>query len=881
MSLPDVEGSITLTSHSHLARWILFKHGQKQKAKAHRSWATPSVLTLNAWMRQRWVSSWPAKFILSPLQSRHLWESIIKEKFEGLLHLEEAAEFAVQAYSLLQQYQLPLKSNLFDWTPESRAFYKWTKIYQKHLQEWNALAPSTLIDAVLQAMRLGKIPLPNKRVILAGFNIISPQIGDWITYLQTHGVEVQHWTQQSSGDIDFDPALTEVRSFSDPDEEIEQCARWARTQQLPGKIVGIAVPNLQKKRSKILRELSAELVPDSIFPWINRDLPFTLSSLPPLDQHPAIQLALTMLSSPNSQITIETFSLILGTPFLDGGLEESIIRNQLDWKLRQIFGIDLEEADNLSEDTIKLKNIIQTWRNFIETKDQYSALFWAKRFDQFLRHIGWPNGDGPMTGYLNKVYEAWIQCLDAFSSLDRILGPMNRVAATSALTRIINETTIEINPQENLIQVMDLKKTDGMHFDSLWVLGCTDDIFPSIPAPNPFIPIHLQKKYNIPHCDSNWELGATKRKFSELLFSARERIFSYPTWEKEMKTTMSPLLKSYPIKNIPNEPSHRLIDRLNSNLKLEAWNDPPAIFSNQNEALSKPYLAQTSTRIIQDQASCPFKAFAVHRLNVETKPSLETDYGSKERGILIHRVLEKVWGTIKNRSNLETLNRENKLEKIIKKALQDAAKLIFKTFLFKLQPRFISMEMEIIENIVKKWLKFELNRPDFEVILREYKDTVSLGGLEFHIRIDRLDRLTDGREILIDYKTGAIEPRNWFHERIQEPQLPLYALKYRPRAIALASIQKNDKDLELKAVVDPSTVFTAMKEVDFKKPTGCSDWNELMDYWKFHLTDQVQSFLLGRAKVDPFNQTQTCRHCGLETLCRINELSEIREEESP
>ena len=41
---------------------------------------------------------------------------------------------------------------------------------------------------------------------------------------------------------------------------------------------------------------------------------------------------------------------------------------------------------------------------------------------------------------------------------------------------------------------------------------------------------------------------------------------------------------------------------------------------------------------------------------------------------------------------------------------------------------------------------------------------------------DRIDRLADGRQVIIDYKTGAsIDTKNWAAQRITEPQLPIYA----------------------------------------------------------------------------------------------------------
>ena len=73
--------------------------------------------------------------------------------------------------------------------------------------------------------------------------------------------------------------------------------------------------------------------------------------------------------------------------------------------------------------------------------------------------------------------------------------------------------------------------------------------------------------------------------------------------------------------------------------------------------------------------------------------------------------------------------------------------------------------------------------------------------------------------------------------------------------------------------------LTGLKTIDFQRFTSCSNWEELMHYWETHLTALVHQFLEGRAEVNPFNRSNTCRHCGLETLCRINELLQTNEEE--
>ena len=55
----------------------------------------------------------------------------------------------------------------------------------------------------------------------------------------------------------------------------------------------------------------------------------------------------------------------------------------------------------------------------------------------------------------------------------------------------------------------------------------------------------------------------------------------------------------------------------------------------------------------------------------------------------------------------------------------------------------------------RQWLDVETLREPFEVEqLEQGSEVARIGGLEFRVRIDRVDRLADGSRVLIDYKTG-------------------------------------------------------------------------------------------------------------------------------
>jgi RecB family exonuclease len=275
--------------------------------------------------------------------------------------------------------------------------------------------------------------------------------------------------------------------------------------------------------------------------------------------------------------------------------------------------------------------------------------------------------------------------------------------------------------------------------------------------------------------------------------------------------------------------------------------------------------------VLKNQADCPFRAFANHRLGACKPIAPEIDVGAAERGILAHRALELFWKKTRNRARLRQLKDTNDLDSAVRVSAQRAVASVFTGNGVDARRQFARQETQRIAALLRDWLEIELLRPDFEVIEKEKSGAINIGGLELSIRIDRIDRVDSDKLILIDYKTGEFSTGDWFQERAQEPQLPLYALKYPAHGIACAVVKKHQEKMNFHAVARDPSIIKGCKPVDYQKSAKCANWDELMEYWRKNLTVLAERFLAGHLRVDPFKTPGTCRNCGLETLCRIGE----------
>jgi hypothetical protein len=168
-------------------------------------------------------------------------------------------------------------------------------------------------------------------------------------------------------------------------------------------------------------------------------------------------------------------------------------------------------------------------------------------------------------------------------------------------------------------------------------------------------------------------------------------------------------------------------------------------------------------------------------------------------------------------------------------------------------------------SVLRKWLDIERQREPFDVEQLEHgAQAARHAGLEFSVRIDRVDRLADGGRVLIDYKTG-IATADWRGERPDNPQLPIYAL-LRPEALAAVAYGRvNAGDCSFIAEAERPAIF---KPSGRKSPLeGMPTLAALIDVWSLRIENLAADFAAGWAAVAP--TLRACKTCRLHGLCRV------------
>jgi probable DNA repair protein len=599
---------------------------------------------------------------------------------------------------------------------------------------------------------------------------------------------------------------------------------------------------------------------------------FHVSAGRALASYPIVAAALETIELGGPLIELDDVGRLLRSPFLAGSAVEASSRALLDARLRRFRTADIsfellhrfaQQNDAAWFSPVFAAVLERCRRTRIESPRTQPPSAWARCLTQTLEAAGWP-GERALDSAEFQTIDRWKELLARFASIDIATGAWTRDEAVGRLRELVADTQFQPEDENAPVQVMGALEAAGAQFDHLWITGLDDRAWPSPPHPHPFLPLALQRERGLPHSSAERELTFARQTIARLKASAAHIIVSYPQREADYDLRPSALITDIHEAdgfrvNQPDAWSIWMSQRVVSEQVIDDCG--PAVVED---------LATGGVTILKRQAECPFRSFTELRLGARPLDTGDLGIAPADRGTAAHRALQFLWAEVQSHDNLTRLT-PDQVDAIAARSARRALERDFeKQGAFR--SRFLKIEEERLRQLLLDWLALERLRPRFTVVAREGERIVDIGGLSIRARIDRVDRLSDGREVVIDYKANAPSATAWSDARPDEPQVPLYALSHDAPLAALVFGQLTPGELRFKGYAADADLLPGVKAFG-RTPDGAlyDSLEDRVQQWRPILEKLARDFRSGRAEIDPKRDEKTCEQCSAGALCRVRE----------
>jgi ATP-dependent helicase/nuclease subunit B len=874
-------GWTILTANQRAARTLRYAFDLEQRTVGLEHWQPPSILAWETWLDSLWrqllLAGHATDLLLTPVQEHVIWREVIAAdaSVRSLRPVDALAETAASAWHLLHAYRARHRLRDYGGNSDTRVFLRWVAEFDRRCARGQYLTQAQLPEKLRDAVAAGKLTLP-PGLYLAGFDKETPAQTQLLDAAGAAGCDLVRSTASSLADH------REVIALPTESDELAACARWlrARLTENPGAQLAVIAPSLDTSRSQIERVFRQTLAPElNDITAAGHAAPFEFSLGVSLAHTPMVTAALDLLRWSAGPLPMERVSALLLSPYFAAcDAAERLSRAEFDafvlrWQrlLEPHLRIDqLERLVAQAPDRTALSALhqhLRTLRPLLLRKDQATAerpyADWAATMHQLLGAAGWAL-PATLDSIEFQTRRKWESVLDELSSLDFSNTRVSFSAAFAALERIAKQTLFAPESRHAPVQIMGPLESAGSRFDAIWFLRANDLAWPARLSANPLLPWPLQRDCAMPGADPAQDAAYASRISTRIAGSAVTVLFSYARESEAGKQRVSPALASLHLSErnpqdlAPAQPAGQPLELDTAVDILPA--QPP-----------QGHTFRGGSAVLQAQAACSFRAFAEKRLFASALDPVELGLDARDRGSLVHKVLEKFWAEVQTQATLRAMPvavRNEILGRAIESALQrDTAKA---------EPgwgiSYLNAERQRLLNLLCPWLDFEANeRSPFvvEALEQTLKD-VPIGPLLLDVRIDRIDTaLVDGQpdgEIILDYKTSDNAPAKWAGTRPDEPQLPLYAIVSDPENLAgiAFAIVRPGRQLGLNGYESRPKVLP--KGARLKTESLAAQ----VEQWKVVLEALAHEFHAGNASVSPKQYPSTCRTCDQRPLCRLN-----------
>jgi len=908
-------GAVVVTVNERSARTFRNDWDELQRASGRDRWEPAKVLSWRSWLASLWrrmlLEGTAKALLLNAFQEHAVWSGILKEdeaagaqgEVEGLAGMAAESWARICAYAggggatgegRLRRISSRLTGE--NGSADTEAFARWARAFERRCEAEGLLSGSELDRAIADAVRAGELRIEQKELLLVGFDRLTPVQVRLVKAMETAGVVVLQAVLHVSRRRRL------LTAGADGAEELRACARWAAgwIDREPRARVAVIVPDLAGERAGMERVFREVMAPE--MEWIGAgegDAPYEFSLGRMLSETPMVLVGLELLRWIEGALPLERVSALLVSEYFAGREGEGQARAEFDaHELRatkmlrpemSLRGLVEEVAG--SRRAKRLRGLLAALRGMERLRTEFEGMSqsygeWAQRVRELLAEAGW-GAAGTETSEEFQTRDRWEGALDAMATLDFEGRAVEYGDVLRAIGRIAGETVFAPASRSAPVQIMGPMEAAGGEFDAVWFLRAGEASWPAVSQPLPLLRWGLQRDLGMPGTDAERDRAEARQVTERMLGSAPEVVasyaLSYSGGRGEGRQRSSPLLRGMgfgevAIGDVAGVEPERVV--VGMDLVEEVGQVRPL----PDEVL------RGGVQVLTLQAACGFRAFAERRLWSGEMEEPALGLSAKESGTAVHGALECFWNEVGSQAKLIAMSEEERAD-ALSRAIDKGLRRADATSAGGWDRAYLEVVKERLRRLLTRWLEEETQRPAFEVKRSEegLRD-VHVGPLRFQLRVDRVD-LVDGAEVLIDYKTGEAELKDWKGERPDGPQVPLYAI------LAARGVEEREATGEemageglgavafgrVRAGTEAGLVGYAERDGLLSgklKKMEAGTFQAQVDRWREVLERLAGEFAAGDARVRPKNYPGTCGRCGQRILCRLDAslLDEIEEE---
>ncbi len=591
------------------------------------------------------------------------------------------------------------------------------------------------------------------------------------------------------------------------------------------------------------------------------NLPFNLSLGLPVSKYPWAAAGFTLVNALFTPMPPETIAQALRHP--RWGRNDATIaaigRREMELLQRGDAEITLFDFCNAATTAMHaLHARIQPLQSLARRGAANTREHWRDVFERAI--AAFVESTAPLDSQTFQLRDALFESIDQWQRLDAWLPKVTISVAQQELIAITDQAAFQPEGSDAPLQVIGLLESAGVPFDAMWTTGMSERVLPEGARANPFFSAQWQRDRraglaSIDECDER-----AARLVAGWQMLSQETIASLPQKIDDEPQLWSPLVANWPTVDgiAPQSPP-------GTANTLETLDDEIAPQWRLSDSVSR------GVRALEAQANCPRRGFAEGRLRLNAWPTRSDGLSPQVRGELVHRVAEKLGLELQS----HPMNFDHLHETL--PAQIDASIEETRALQRNIPAHVWQAEHARLVRVFSKLLDVESQRPEFAVRSVEATTKTSLGALNFSLRLDRIDQVSrvdaETGEVaarglaVIDFKSGNVDRKSVFDERLTAPQLPLYAHALGFDNIdAVAYARVSDDQQNFVSFGTPTSGLEANRRGGSKLPA----WDELLAQWKAKLALLANELIEGEAVLAPAYGKKTCERCDFQRFCRID-----------